>query len=80
VGGYKLRLVGLIENPSISSNSSYENVGLGFFRSYLTSLGGKSALVQGSKLSEWRFLLSRPDFRRLFSSESPDPKKSMHQF
>ncbi|KAJ3703316.1 hypothetical protein LUZ61_007021 [Rhynchospora tenuis] len=80
VGGYRLRLGGLIENPLISSHSSYENAGLGFIRSYLTSLGAKNAVLQGSKVAKWRFLLSRPEFRRLFSSESHEPKKNYENY
>jgi AFG3 family protein len=77
VGGYRSRFGGLIENPLISSNSCHESMGLGFVRSFLTSLGAKNAFPQGSKRAEWRFLLSRPEFRRLFSS---DPKKNYENY
>lgn len=80
MGGYRSRFGGLIENPSVSSNSWHESGGLGFVRSYLTSLGANKGFLQGSKVAEWRFLLSRPESRRLFSSDPSQPKKSMNQF
>ncbi|KAF3321980.1 ATP-dependent zinc metalloprotease FTSH 8 [Carex littledalei] len=80
VGGYRSRFGGLIENPSVSTNSCHESGGLGFVRSYLTSLGAKKGFLQGSKVAEWRFLLSRPESRRLFSSDPSQPKKDYENY
>ncbi|RRT47350.1 hypothetical protein B296_00032427 [Ensete ventricosum] len=58
----------LLHKPCIG----YENVA--GTRGYLTSLGANKAVGFGNRLSDWRFLLANPNFRRFFSSGNPNKK------
>ncbi|XP_010920548.1 ATP-dependent zinc metalloprotease FTSH 8, mitochondrial [Elaeis guineensis] len=60
----------VLQSPSFRGGSG----GLGFLRSYLTSIGANKAIGAKKYQADWRFLLANPSFRRLFSSESPDKK------
>nr|CAD1817645.1 unnamed protein product [Ananas comosus var. bracteatus] len=63
-----------VGNPVRSPCSGCDDGGLGFIRSYLTSVGANKVVGAGNQLGEWRFLLANPSFRRLFCSDSPNKK------
>ncbi|KAF7823744.1 ATP-dependent zinc metalloprotease FTSH 10, mitochondrial-like [Senna tora] len=46
--------------------------GLGFLRGYITSVGARKGFI--SNLSEVKYLLANPKFRRMFSAEAPKKK------
>lgn len=59
--------------------SGCDDGGLGFIRSYLTSVGANKVVGARNQLGEWRFILANPSFRRLFCSDSPNKKsKFLH--
>ncbi|XP_008784613.2 ATP-dependent zinc metalloprotease FTSH 8, mitochondrial-like [Phoenix dactylifera] len=74
LGGYVVRSgcskEALLQSPGFRG----DNGGLGFMRSYLTSVGANKAIGAKNYHSDWRFLLASPSFRRFFSSESPNKK------
>ncbi|XP_072954269.1 ATP-dependent zinc metalloprotease FTSH 8, mitochondrial-like isoform X1 [Typha angustifolia] len=79
LGGYGVRPGVPIGNSLQSSSSRCDNGGLGFVRSYLTSIGANTA-VSARNHDKWRFLLANPSFRRFFSSESPNRKNYENYF
>ncbi|XP_073104610.1 ATP-dependent zinc metalloprotease FTSH 8, mitochondrial-like [Elaeis guineensis] len=60
----------LLQSPVFRGDSG----GLGFLRSYLTSIGANKALGANNYQRDWRFLLANPSLRRFFSTESPNKK------
>ncbi|KAG1371718.1 putative ATP-dependent zinc metalloprotease FTSH 8, mitochondrial [Cocos nucifera] len=60
----------LLQSPVFRDDSG----GLGFLRSYLTSIGANKALGANNYQRDWRFLLANRSFRRFFSTESPNKK------
>ncbi|WOL04776.1 ATP-dependent zinc metalloprotease FTSH 8, mitochondrial-like [Canna indica] len=73
-GGHGARIVvsdaALLQRPRLGCDA----VGVGFFRGYLTSIGANRVVGSGNHISDWRFLLANPSFKRFFSSGSPNKK------
>ncbi|XP_020081399.1 ATP-dependent zinc metalloprotease FTSH 8, mitochondrial-like isoform X2 [Ananas comosus] len=63
-----------VGNPVRAPCSGCDDGGLGFIRSYLTSVGANKVVGARNQLGEWRFILANPSFRRLFCSDSPNKK------
>ncbi|KAL3628644.1 ATP-dependent zinc metalloprotease FTSH 8, mitochondrial [Castilleja foliolosa] len=74
-GCHGLRSSFLTEFSSGNASTSCENGGLGFLRSYLTSIGAGKQVLKSNLIKECNSVLANPAFRRQFCSEAPKKKK-----
>ncbi|KAK6146909.1 hypothetical protein DH2020_017821 [Rehmannia glutinosa] len=74
-GSYGLRSSVLTELYSGNAFTSCESAGLGFFRSYLTSIGAGKQVLKSQFRKEFNSVFTNPRLRRLFCSQAPKKGK-----
>ncbi|KAL6507996.1 ATP-dependent zinc metalloprotease FTSH 8, mitochondrial [Orobanche gracilis] len=74
-GSYGLRSSVLTDLSSGNAFTSCENVGLGFLRNYLTSIGAGKQVLVSNIFKEFNSVLTNPRLRRLFCSQAPKKTK-----
>ncbi|GFQ04780.1 ATP-dependent zinc metalloprotease ftsh 8 mitochondrial [Phtheirospermum japonicum] len=74
-GSHGLRSSILTDFSSGNASTSCENGGLGFLRSYLTSIGAGKQGLKSNLIKECNSVLTNPRLRRQFCSQAPKKKK-----